>query len=125
MENSWGKNPEISKKKSLNLLCTVLAWRTLGMGEPDGLPSMGSHRVGHDWGDLAAAAAAGSYLHSIYIVSSAINNLEMIWSLQEDMHSYCCGWQQHICKYYTILNEGLENLRILLFTEGLAPIPLG
>ena len=24
-------------------------------GEPGGLPSMGSHRVGHDWGDLAAA----------------------------------------------------------------------
>ena len=29
-----------------------------GMGEPGGLPSMGSHRVGHDWSDLAAAAAA-------------------------------------------------------------------
>ena len=28
------------------------------MGEPGGLPSMGSHRVGHDWSDLAAAAAA-------------------------------------------------------------------
>ena len=27
------------------------------MGEPGGLPSMGSHRVGHDWSDLAAAAA--------------------------------------------------------------------
>ena len=30
-----------------------------GTEEPDGLPSMGLHRVGHDWGDLAAAAAAG------------------------------------------------------------------
>ena len=27
------------------------------MGEPGGLPSMGSHRVGHDWSDLAAATA--------------------------------------------------------------------
>ena len=27
---------------------SVLAWRILGMGEPSGLPSMGSHRVGHD-----------------------------------------------------------------------------
>ena len=27
-------------------------------GEPGGLLSMGSHRVGHDWSDLAAAAAA-------------------------------------------------------------------
>ena len=28
---------------------------TPGTGEPDGLPSIGSHRVGHDWSDLAAA----------------------------------------------------------------------
>ena len=33
---------------------TVLAWRIPGMGEPGGLPSVGSHRAGHD---LAAAAA--------------------------------------------------------------------
>ena len=37
----------------------VLAWRIPGMGEPGGLPSMGSHRVGHDWSDLAAAAVIG------------------------------------------------------------------
>ena len=36
-----------------------LAWRIPGIGEPGELPSMGSHRVGHDWSDLAAAAAAG------------------------------------------------------------------
>ena len=35
---------------------SVLAWRIPGTGEPGGLPSMGSHRVGHDWSDLAAAA---------------------------------------------------------------------
>ena len=35
---------------------SVLAWRIPGMGEPGGLPSMGSHRVRHDWSDLAAAA---------------------------------------------------------------------
>ena len=34
---------------------SVLAWRIPGMGEPGGLLSMGSHRVGHDWSDLAAA----------------------------------------------------------------------
>ena len=33
-----------------------------GMGEPCGLPSLGSHRVGHDWSDLAAAAALNKYL---------------------------------------------------------------
>ena len=35
---------------------SVLAWRIPGMGEPGGLLSMGLHRVGHDWSDLAAAA---------------------------------------------------------------------
>ena len=38
---------------------SVLAWRIPGMAEPGGLPSAGSHRVGHDWTDLAAAAAGG------------------------------------------------------------------
>ena len=37
---------------------SVLAWRIPGMGEPGGLPSMGSHRVRHDWSNLAAVAAA-------------------------------------------------------------------
>ena len=37
---------------------SVLAWRIPGTAGPGGLPSMGSHRVGHDWSDLAAAAAA-------------------------------------------------------------------
>ena len=34
---------------------SVLAWRIPGTGEPAALPSLGSHRVGHDWSDLAAA----------------------------------------------------------------------
>ena len=33
----------------------VLAWRIPGMGEPGGLPYMGSHRVGHNLRDLTAA----------------------------------------------------------------------
>ena len=37
---------------------SILDWRISGMAEPGGLPSMGSHRVGHDCSDLAAAAAA-------------------------------------------------------------------
>ena len=36
---------------------SVLSWRIPGMGESGGLPSMGSHRVGQVWSDLAAAAA--------------------------------------------------------------------
>ena len=47
-------------EKDMATHSSVLAWRTPGTGEPGGLPSLGSHRVGHDWSDLAAAAA-GSF----------------------------------------------------------------
>ena len=40
---------------------SILAWRIPGMEEPGGLPSMGSHRVGHNGSDLAAAAAQKGY----------------------------------------------------------------
>ena len=45
---------------------SVLAWRIPGTGKPGGLPSMRSHRVGHDWSDLAAAAAAAAALVMMY-----------------------------------------------------------
>ena len=45
-------------EKEMATHSSVLAWRNPGMGEPGGLPSMGSHRVRHDWSDSAAAAAA-------------------------------------------------------------------
>ena len=57
----WGSDWEIS----LSLSCIregngnplqCFAWRIPGMGHPGGLPSMGSHRVRHDWSDSAAAA---------------------------------------------------------------------
>ena len=44
-------------EKEMATHSSVLAWRIPGTGEPGGLPSMGSRRVGHDWSDLAAAAA--------------------------------------------------------------------
>ena len=45
-------------EKEMATHSSVLAWRIPGTGEPGGLPPMGLHRVGHDWSDLAAAAAA-------------------------------------------------------------------
>ena len=35
-------------EKEMATHSSVLAWRVPGTGEPGGLPSMGSHRVGHD-----------------------------------------------------------------------------
>ena len=39
-------------EKEMAIHSSVLAWRIPGTGEPGGLPSMGSHRVGHDWSNL-------------------------------------------------------------------------
>ena len=44
-------------EKEMAAHSSVLLWRIPGTREPDGLLSMGSHRVGHDWSNLAAAAA--------------------------------------------------------------------
>ena len=44
-------------EKAMAAHSSVLAWRIPGAGEPGGLPSKGSHRVGHDRSDVAAAAA--------------------------------------------------------------------
>ena len=49
----------IALEKEMATHSSVLAWRIPGTAEPGGLPSMGSHRVGHDRSDLAAAAARG------------------------------------------------------------------
>ena len=55
-EQPWGSKYRINILQS-----SVLAWRIPGTGEPGGLPSLGSQRVGHDWSDLAAAAAAAAF----------------------------------------------------------------
>ena len=49
-------------EKEMATHSSILAWRIPGTGEPGGLLSQGSHRVGHDWSDLAAAAAAAGGL---------------------------------------------------------------
>ena len=46
---------------------SVLAWRIPGTEEPGGLPSVGSHRVGHDWSDLAAATSLHVPLGHLYV----------------------------------------------------------
>ena len=58
---SWTKLSDFTFKhwrKEMATNSSILAWRIPGMGEPGGLLSMGSHRVGPDWSDLEAAAAA-------------------------------------------------------------------
>ena len=52
------------------------------MAEPGGLPSMGLHRVGHDWSDLAAAAAV--YIIEYY--SAVKKRTNYLYSYNIDKH---------------------------------------
>ena len=54
----------MDSEKATTRHSSVLAWRIPGTGEHGGLPSMGSHRVGHDWSDLAAAAM--DWIHMLF-----------------------------------------------------------
>ena len=45
-------------EKEMATHSSILAWRIPGMGEAGGLPSLGSHRIRHNWSDLVAAAAS-------------------------------------------------------------------
>ena len=62
----------ITEEKKMATHSSVLAWRIPGTGEPGGLPSLGSQGVGHDWSDLAAAAAVIWYVF--------YNILELTWN---------------------------------------------
>ena len=76
-------------EKEMATHSSTLAWRIPWMEEPGGLPSLGSHRVGHDWSDLAAAAAAHCRQHNDVSLSYRDINVSYLfdkWSI--------CGWEQ-------------------------------
>ena len=63
-------------EKEMATHSSVLAWRIPGTGEPGGLLSMGSHRVGHDWSDLAAAALVAQNIMKLSAMQET-----WVWSL--------------------------------------------
>ena len=67
-------------EKEMAIHSSVLTWRFPGTTEPVGLPSMGSHRVGHDWSDLAAAAAAVSF--NLFVILFSLSFLISIYYWQ-------------------------------------------
>ena len=64
---------------------SILAWRIPETEEPGGLWSMGLHRVGHDWSDLAAAAALYLGWQSLgvsILLQMALFQDEKLWKKQ-------------------------------------------
>ena len=67
-------------EKEMATHSSVLAWRIPGTGEPGGLPSMESHRAGHDWSHLAAAVAV--YPKDLF---KSLKNLLLFKSLKSQL----------------------------------------
>ena len=53
---------------------SILAWRIPGTEEPGGLPSTGSHRVGHDWSDLEVAVV---HIHAFQFSTIFFKRMEV------------------------------------------------
>ena len=80
-------------EKEMATHSSVLAWRIPGTGEPVGLPSMGSHRVGHDWSDLAAAMCV--YIHiDLCVYITTVNEDLLIFIIFLNWKDAC---QMHVC----------------------------
>ena len=126
---------------------SILAWRIPGTVEPSGLPSMGSHRVGHDWSNLAAAAAAAPFLtlsfsdtHNVYIVFlDGVHNSYRCFSffllffsdriISNDLclsslilyPSYVCCWYSVLHFSFHSLYLQLQSFSLILFLWFLSP----
>ena len=107
-------------EKEMATHSSVLAWRIPGEGEPGGLPSMGSHRSGHDWSDIAAV---GIYISKIKICKKAKWLLRRLykWLWKEEKWKAwekgkdICNWTefQRIARRNknTLLNEQFKEIK--------------
>ena len=77
---------------------SVLAWRIPGMGKPGGLPSVGSHRVGHNWSDLAVAVGRGRRYNlgewhwNMYVIICETNRQSRLYACYRLLGAGTLGW---------------------------------
>ena len=93
-------------EKEMATHSSVLTWRIPGTAEPGGLPSMGLHRVWHDWSDLAAAAAAALLIIKTFPVTLLITSYP-----NDEKRNFRLILNEY--KYKKILNKIISKSRIL------------
>ena len=114
-------------EKEMATHSSVLAWRIPGTGEPGGLPSMGLHRVGHDWSGLAAAATHTAHLPPS-ATSAASTTFSHVQSFSELPLSNASVGILFLCLHPTILPFRLGEVCVCVLVAQLHPTllrPLG
>ena len=105
-------------KKEMATHSSVLVWRIPGTGDPDGLPSMGSHRVGHDRSGLAAVANS-------WAKTSTQKTKKLMKEIENDINRWkdtLCLWIERInIMKMTILAKGIYQSNVILIK---IPMPL-
>ena len=90
-------------EKGMATHSSILAWRIPGMGEPGGLPSVGSHRVRHNWSNLVAAAVAaaanmyrGAWWATIHAVAKSRTRLSDFTNLYTGLPLWLSWWRIYL-----------------------------
>ena len=97
---------------------SILAWRIPGMGEPGRLPSLGSHRVGHNWSNLAMTILMIQWMtHSHWRWPMAAKETQIertdFWTLWEKGR---VGWFERISMkhvYYRMCNRSPAQVQCM------------
>ena len=93
-------------EKEMAAHSSVLAWRIPGTGEPGGLPSMGSHRVGHDWSDLVVVVVV--VRESFNTIFSSFSGLRYVL-ISEHFLVLCCWWA--VCLFLRKYSDKICKIR--------------
>ena len=100
-------------QKEMPTHSSVLAWRIPGTGEPDGLPSMESHRAGHDWSNLAEWIRSGWFIFFFFIndvnkITRSLNFLKRE-TILTSINKYKQVWGEYIWLAFSFLNILLNS----------------
>ena len=107
-------------EKEMAAHSSVLAWRIPGTGEPGGLPSMGSHRVGHDWSNLAAAAAASERwdISLIYKVdANVVGKNNFCYFHEKNQESIVGDFSEHSAMLWTYFSRLVNIFNLIIKKE--------
>ena len=108
----------MSSEKAMATHSSGLAWRIPWTEEPGGLPSMGSHTVGHDWSDLAAEVLCLMWASQVALV---VKNLPTYQCRRRQRRVWSLSWEDSLEEGMAI-RSSITAWRIP-WTEDLGGLP--